>query len=223
MADPEPPPDDAELADLDVPALRRSLCDLGYAVARGLLTSDDLKRLRRIADACAPDQSLRAQYNQSGDPKRYEYQLTTTTTTTPRDGGDDDDDDGGGGTRRLSRLASALCPDLAPSDSFCIVSEPGSADQPPHTDSIPPREDEISAEEWRRELTYLGVLAPLSATTDATGARAHLDVGEAVPPEVQVPDLVHGLDLRLREHERVPELHRERRGGWGERRARREE
>ena len=65
--------------------------------------------------------------------------------------------------------------------------------------------------------------ANASATTDATGARAHLDVGEAVPPEVQVPDLVHGLDLRLREHERVPELHRERRGGWGERRARREE
>ena len=64
--------------------------------------------------------------------------------------------------------------------------------------------------------------ANASATTDATGARAHLDVGEAVPPEVQVPDLVHGLDLRLREHERVPELHRERRGGWGERRARRE-
>ena len=192
MADPEPPPDDAELADLDVPALRRSLCDLGYAVARGLLTSDDLKRLRRIADACAPDQSLRAQYNQSGDPKRYEYQLTTTTTTTPRDGGDDDDDDGGGGTRRLSRLASALCPDLAPSDSFCIVSEPGSADQPPHTDSIPPREDEISAEEWRRELTYLGVLAPLSATTDATGKTA------VTPWSHRVDDAAAAADEEIR-------------------------
>jgi hypothetical protein len=195
MADPEPPPDDAELADLDVPALRRSLCDLGYAVARGLLTSDDLERLRRIADACSPDQSLRAQYNQSGDPKRYEYQLTAaaaaTTTTTPRDGDDGDDDDGGGGTR-LSRLASALCPDLAPSDSFCIVSEPGSADQPPHTDSIPPREDEISAEEWRFERTYLGVLAPLSATTDATGKtavvpRSHrVDAAAAADEEIRV-------------------------------------
>jgi hypothetical protein len=183
MTDSEPP-DDADLADLDVPALRRSLNDLGYAIARKLLRPDDLDRLRRTADACAPDQSLRAQYNQSGDPKRYEYQLTTTTTTTPRD----DDDDGGGG-RRLARLASALCPDLVRAESFCIVSEPGSADQPPHTDSIP-CEDDISAEDWRRERTYLGVLAPLAATTDATGKtavtpRSHR-VDAAADPEIRV-------------------------------------
>lgn len=45
----------------------------GYAVARGLLGPEELARLEADADRCAPDQRLRAQYNQTDDPHRYEY------------------------------------------------------------------------------------------------------------------------------------------------------
>ena len=43
--------------------------------ARAALSTQDVSRLEEWCAACAPDQDLRAQYNQDTDPRRYEYML----------------------------------------------------------------------------------------------------------------------------------------------------
>jgi len=73
----------------------------------------------------------------------------------------------------LVSLVAALCPELAPAECFAIVSEPGSRDQPEHTDAVPD-ERVMSAEQWQRTRTYVGALAPLTPTDELCGRTAVL-------------------------------------------------
>jgi len=166
----KPATSDKKIITEDLGTLAKSLKERGYAVARGALTETEVAQLRAAAAACAPDQALRAQYNQASDPHRYEYMLKPyrppegihhavngASKKGQRGGGGNGcggggggggEGDGGGGGGGMEgdgplfpasvvAMAAALCPDLIPDQSFAIVSEAGSADQPEHTDSVP--------------------------------------------------------------------------------------
>ena len=160
-------------------------------MARGVLHSSEVAQLKSAAAECAPDQSLRAQYNQATDPHRYEYMLRPFV--------DDATGKEKGGAAAgpvfpasVTALAAALCPELVPDESFCIVSEPGSADQPEHTDSVP-NQAELSAAEWQRTRTYLGVLTPLTRTGAACGQTAVMPRSHLGLP----PPLCHDPEERV--------------------------
>jgi hypothetical protein len=125
----------------------------GYSVVRGLLTSEDMNALSMAATAQLPDPALKEQYHQHGDEYRYEYLLDPPPDV----------------AALVHSTIAKVCPALEPSQSFAIVSEPGSSDQPWHTDSIPGEGSGLSNAEWRSTLHYIGVLTPLSHTGEGCG------------------------------------------------------
>lgn len=68
----------------------------------------------------------------------------------------------------IEKVVRTLSAEMARSESFCIVSEPGSQHQPFHTDSIPV-EGEMDEEEWQATLHYVGALTPLVNTDPVCG------------------------------------------------------
>mmetsp|Transcript_24791 Transcript_24791/g.36568 ORF Transcript_24791/g.36568 Transcript_24791/m.36568 type:complete len:254 (+) Transcript_24791:74-835(+) len=150
---------------------RKQFLESGYTVVRQYLSTSDMERLdRRVAEQ-APDQSLRHQYSQSSDPKRYEYSLSRAVPDDgkrKREGTESDTFQ----LESLTALVKDLCPDLMPAECFCIVSEPGSEDQPAHTDSIPTDESDSAVTEWQSTLHYIGILIPLQNTDDRCGKTA---------------------------------------------------
>ena len=99
-----------------------------------------------------PDVALKSQYHQHGDEHRYEYLLDAPSVRS-----------------RIDAVVRQVSSELVPSQSFAIVSEPGSQDQPWHTDSIPGAGSGLSDAEWRSSLHYIGVLTPIVATGDGCG------------------------------------------------------
>ena len=170
-------------------ALKTHFYTKGYVVLSDFLHDKDLELIERRVNYQAPDQSLRQQYNQSTDSKRYEYSLSRPVLAEVlgkrrlREG---EREEGGEETAAalgqehglfhvepMTRVAAALCPQLRPAESFCIVSEAGSQDQPEHTDSIP-NDDTQTLEEWQSALTYIGMLTPLQDVDAAYGQTALL-------------------------------------------------
>ena len=127
-----------------------------YSVVRGALDADQVNRLREWSEASAPVQALRHQYNQQCDPHRYEYLLFA-------------DHKAGAGLADAVKeaLIKPVSAELETSESFCIVSEAGSNDQPWHTDSIP--SESLSRHKWTSSLHYIGVLTPLADTDEVCG------------------------------------------------------
>lgn len=125
----------------------------GYSVVRGLLSADQVAALGTAAKAQKPDPTLKAQYHQHGDAHRYEYLLDPPIEV----------------AARVREVVEAVCASLEPAQAFAIVSEPGSADQPWHTDSIPGEGSGLTDAEWRRMLHYIGVLTPLTHTGEGCG------------------------------------------------------
>ena len=79
------------------------------------------------------------------------------------------------------KLVAAVCPELVPDESFCIVSEPGSSDQPEHTDSVP-NDAELTPAEWQLSRTYLGILTPLVKTSKRCGQTGVRPRSHLAPP-----------------------------------------
>ena len=167
----------------------------GYVVLRHVLTDDDLKKLEDRVIAQAPNQDLRDQYNQSSDSKRYEYSLSRNKPievlgkrkadeigdASEPNSEREDRCEASGEVFQISTMtdiAQKLFPALQPAECFCIVSEPGSLDQPEHTDSIPD-EDVQTVEEWQSTLSYIGLLTPLR-DTNVTRGRTGLIPGSHV-------------------------------------------
>ena len=173
-------------------ALKTNFYTKGYVMLSDFLRDKDLELIERRVNYQAPDQSLRQQYNQSTDSKRYQYSLSRPVLAevlgkrTLREGEGEEGGEGGEETAAalgleqglfhvepMTRVAAALCPQLRPAESFCIVSEAGSQDQPEHTDSIP-NDDTQTLEEWQSALTYIGMLTPLQDVDAAYGQTALL-------------------------------------------------
>lgn len=127
-----------------------------YSVVRGALSPAQVQQLREWSTASAPVQALRHQYNQKCDPHRYEYLMFA-------------DHEAGAGLADAVKqaLIAPVSAELETSESFCIVSEAGSRDQPWHTDSIP--SETLARDKWSSSLHYIGVLTPLADTDDVCG------------------------------------------------------
>jgi hypothetical protein len=172
------------------------------------------KYFHRQADArfSAPEPSLRTQYNQDGDPHRYEFMLRQSA--------------GGGSLTRAGRrrqLPDSAPPSLAGgavdavvsllsgrtlsrSESFCIVSEPGALDQPLHTDSVPV-EGQMDADVWQTTLHYIGVLTPLCDTGPVCG-QTGVVVGSHLNPLLGDAEVFGGGADGLLKHEVLLSLRR---------------
>ena len=152
-----------------------------------------LQALQRRTRLYAPDSSLRRQYAQEDDCKRFEFSLShappaevlakrklSELKAEGASGGEgegeedkEDEEDEEGGPFQLpvlSAVVSELCAELKPAEAFCIVSEPGSRAQVPHTDSIPMEGQ--SDESWQSTLHYIGLLVPLQDTNEQCGQTA---------------------------------------------------
>jgi hypothetical protein len=149
-----------------------------------------LQALQRRTRLYAPDPSLRRQYAQEDDCKRFEFSLSHAPPAEvlakrklselkaegasggEGEGEEDKEDEEGGPFQLpvLSAVVSELCAELKPAEAFCIVSEPGSRAQVPHTDSIPMEGQ--SDESWQSTLHYIGLLVPLQDTNEQCGQTA---------------------------------------------------
>ena len=120
------------------------------------MSTAQVQQLREWSAASAPVQALRHQYNQKCDPHRYEYLMFA-------------DHEAGAGLADAVKqaLIAPVSAELETSESFCIVSEAGSRDQPWHTDSIP--SETLARGKWSSSLHYIGVLTPLADTDDVCG------------------------------------------------------
>eukprot|EP00040_Diaphanoeca_grandis_P028012 m.160751 g.160751 ORF g.160751 m.160751 type:complete len:246 (-) comp31199_c0_seq2:659-1396(-) len=151
VAKPQPIID--SLARKPVKLKKRAFLAKGYAVIRNLFDADQIAALITSAKDKLPNQNLRDQYNQKNDPKRYEYIFAPELET----------------LALLNDMVKSLASKLELSQKFCIVSEPGSQDQPWHTDSIPGPGSGLADVDWRDTLHYIGVLTPLVETNTECG------------------------------------------------------
>lgn len=133
------------------------------------LSAEDMEVLETRCKLYAPDPLLIRQYAQEDDCKRFEYSLSQDLPpeilTKRKVAGCEAGFESESGTFQLARvvdIVADLCPQLRPAESFCIVSEPGSRSQVPHTDSIPMEGQ--SDESWQSSLHYIGALIPLQST-----------------------------------------------------------
>jgi ectoine hydroxylase-related dioxygenase (phytanoyl-CoA dioxygenase family) len=165
----------------------------GFIVLREFLSSADVEQLEKHALLRAPSESLRKQYNQDVDARRFEYSLGSVkdaaeVVTGKRKNTSDDTEKSDKASNNkcfslevLTNLVAQLSEKdpLEPAEAFCIVSEPGSVDQAEHTDSVPNGTDFHSQEEWQNSLHYIGILTPLQETKNcgmtAVVAGSHLD------------------------------------------------
>eukprot|EP00389_Voromonas_pontica_P015770 GDKH01024619.1.p1 GENE.GDKH01024619.1~~GDKH01024619.1.p1 ORF type:complete len:287 (-),score=7.24 GDKH01024619.1:106-966(-) len=139
----------------------------GFTVLRSFLDDSAVQGLCTAAESYRPEESLRHQYCQKDDPKRFEYMLEDSEYRSGTDG------ERLAGQQINSRLLGAVHQfeqSLEPASSFCIVSEPGSRHQENHTDSVP--SDELPLETWRNTVHYIGCLTPLVNTTPECGLTA---------------------------------------------------
>jgi ectoine hydroxylase-related dioxygenase (phytanoyl-CoA dioxygenase family) len=150
----------------------------GYVVLRSFLSAGDLEVLEKRCKVYAPDPSLIRQYAQEDDSKRFEYSLSqelppevlAKRKLQTSEGGSESESESGRGPFQLpvlTAVASTLCAQLHPAETFCIVSEPGARAQVPHSDSIPMEGQ--SDEHWQAALHYIGALVPLQATNERCG------------------------------------------------------
>jgi hypothetical protein len=177
----------------------------GFIVMRGFLSPEDVKRLEKHALLRAPAESMRSECNQDVDAKRFEYSLGSVVeaaevvaskrkaASTESSGEQKDGKAKCFSIEVLTNLVSQLSvkEPLEPAEAFCIVSEPGSADQAEHTDSVPNGSDFRSQEEWQKSLHYIGILTPLQDTNQQCGktavvAGSHLDPNIDRTKEVRV-------------------------------------
>jgi hypothetical protein len=158
-----------------------------------------LQALQRRTRLYAPDPSLRRQYAQEDDCKRFEFSLSHAPPAEvlakrklselkaegasggEGEGEEDKEDEEGGPFQLpvLSAVVSELCAELKPAEAFCIVSEPGSRAQVPHTDSIPMEGQ--SDESWQSTLHYIGLLVPLQDTNEQCGQTAVIPTSHLNP------------------------------------------
>eukprot|EP00041_Stephanoeca_diplocostata_P015360 m.292752 g.292752 ORF g.292752 m.292752 type:complete len:311 (-) comp20009_c0_seq2:2018-2950(-) len=150
--------DDAATANASLPhkntIKRQAFRAKGYCVVRNYFSPEQVLAMKKASEDQLPIQSLRDQYNQPGDEKRYEYLFEPPTCC----------------RTAVQSGVKTITSMLEPAQAFCIISEPGSHDQPWHTDSIPGKGSGLSDSQWWSTLHYIGVLTPLVATDSHNGS-----------------------------------------------------
>lgn len=168
---------------------------------RSFLAEDSRAVLDERCQLYAPDPKLRRQYAQSDDNKRFEYSLSQelppeVLAKRKLSTNESDSDSDPFQIPALTEVVNTLCPELRPAETFCIVSEAGSRDQVPHTDSIPMEGQ--SDESWQSSLHYIGALIPLQATNALCGQTAVIPTSHLNPYAVEEIKLsMHPGDVLL--------------------------